>query len=72
MKVSDLVKKVGKLGGDMNDKKSAEDMEFFCAFWRGNELYPRFLRSWSYTHPVGFGNPAILQAPLPGPEGNNS
>jgi hypothetical protein len=24
------------------------------------------------THPVGFGNPAILQAPLPGPEGNSS
>lgn len=24
------------------------------------------------TQPVGFGNPAILQAPLPGPEGNSS
>jgi hypothetical protein len=25
-----------------------------------------------YTQPVGLGKPAILQAPLPGPEGNNS
>lgn len=25
-----------------------------------------------YTQPVGFGRPAILQAPLPGPEGNSS
>jgi hypothetical protein len=24
------------------------------------------------TQPVGFGSPAILQAPLPGPEGNSS
>lgn len=26
----------------------------------------------SYTQPVGLGRPAILQAPFPGPEGNNS
>ena len=25
-----------------------------------------------HTHPVGLGSPAILQAPLPGPDGNNS
>ena len=25
-----------------------------------------------YTQPVGLGSPAILQAPLPGPEGNSS
>jgi hypothetical protein len=25
-----------------------------------------------YTQPVGLGRPAILQAPLPGPEGNSS
>ena len=25
-----------------------------------------------YTQPVGFGRPAILQAPLPGPEGKSS
>ena len=24
------------------------------------------------TQPVGFGSPAILQAPLPGPDGNSS
>jgi hypothetical protein len=24
------------------------------------------------TQPVGFGRPAILQAPLPGPDGNSS
>ena len=26
----------------------------------------------AYTQPVGLGRPAILQAPLPGPEGNSS
>lgn len=26
----------------------------------------------NYTHPVGLGRPAILQAPFPGPDGNNS
>jgi hypothetical protein len=25
-----------------------------------------------YTHPVGFGKPATLHAPFPGPEGNRS
>ncbi len=25
-----------------------------------------------YTHPVGFGRPAILQAPFPGPDGKSS
>jgi hypothetical protein len=25
-----------------------------------------------YTHPVGLGSPATLQAPLAGPEGNRS
>ncbi len=28
--------------------------------------------SMDHTHPVGFGRPAILQAPFPGPDGNNS
>ena len=26
----------------------------------------------AYTQPVGLGRPAILQAPLPGPDGNSS
>lgn len=30
------------------------------------------LDSVRYTQPVGFGRPAILHAPLPGPEGNSS
>lgn len=29
-------------------------------------------RPWLYTHPVGLGNPAILQAPLAGPLGKSS
>ena len=37
---------------------------------------PRGLRLISanalYTQPVGFGRPAILQAPFAGPDGNNS
>ena len=28
--------------------------------------------TFGYTQPVGFGRPAILQAPLPGPDGNSS
>ncbi len=28
--------------------------------------------STAYTQPVGLGRPAILQAPLPGPDGNSS
>lgn len=27
---------------------------------------------WDHTQPVGLGRPAILQAPLPGPEGKSS
>jgi hypothetical protein len=29
-------------------------------------------RGFGQTQPVGFGRPAILQAPFPGPEGNSS
>jgi len=29
-------------------------------------------RQANYTQPVGLGRPAILQAPLPGPDGNSS
>lgn len=32
----------------------------------------KFFMTKDYTQPVGFGSPAILQAPLPGPDGNNS
>lgn len=40
---------------------------------RKNWLF-RFLYNhpWDYTQPVGFGKPAILQAPLPGPDGKSS
>ena len=34
-------------------------------------LFPKMLRL-DYTQPVGLGRPAILQAPLPGPEGKSS
>jgi len=42
--------------------------------------YPSFRRmmrgstgkNFRYTQPVGLGSPAILQAPLPGPEGKSS
>lgn len=33
---------------------------------------PKLSKSEDYTQPVGLGRPAILQAPLPGPDGNNS
>ena len=49
---------------------------------RGSELTAHFLlkpidsrscqRKANYTQPVGLGRPAILQAPLPGPEGKSS
>jgi len=32
---------------------------------------PRRLK-FNYTQPVGFANPATLQAPFAGPDGNNS
>ena len=41
----------------------------------GRSCLPPFfidLASADYTQPVGFGRPAILQAPLPGPEGKSS
>lgn len=31
-----------------------------------------FLHNLTYTQPVGLGNPAILHAPFPGPEGKSS
>ena len=34
-------------------------------------LFSKMLRL-DYTQPVGLGRPAILQAPLPGPEGKSS
>ena len=50
-------------------KKALQDLQSLCH--EQIQSIDRY-RSGGYTHPVGFGRPAILHAPLPGPDGKSS
>lgn len=57
-----IQKERGKDKAGSRTKKSGKHV----AFRRSTQSYR------DYTQPVGLGRPAILQAPLPGPEGKSS
>ena len=59
-----MLRPEGDVTGSLTNKKREEELILFPLNIK--------LKGKNYTQPVGLGRPAILQAPLPGPEGKSS